>query len=120
MAVVGVSLSNDRNPANAVFQKLLLRYPVEVFAVNAKGEARAYRTSKARCYGISDLEAPRDIPTLLRQLNDELANKPECAIAKRVPQVLNNDKGDVVEAILEGSPGCYWKLFGGRWVWVCE
>jgi acyl-CoA synthetase (NDP forming) len=37
MAVVGVSLSNDRNPANAVFQKLLLRYPVEVFAVNAKG-----------------------------------------------------------------------------------
>ena len=37
MAVVGVSLSNDRNPANAVFQKLLLRYPVEVFAVNARG-----------------------------------------------------------------------------------
>ena len=37
MAVVGVSLTNDRNPANAVFQKLLLRYPVEVFAVNPKG-----------------------------------------------------------------------------------
>jgi acyl-CoA synthetase (NDP forming) len=37
MAVVGVSLANDRNPANAVFQKLLLRYPVEVFAVNPKG-----------------------------------------------------------------------------------
>ena len=37
MAVVGVSLSNDRNPANAVFQKLLLRYPVQVFAVNPKG-----------------------------------------------------------------------------------
>ncbi len=37
MAVVWVSLSNDRNPANAVFQKLLLRYPVQVFAVNPKG-----------------------------------------------------------------------------------
>ena len=37
MAVVGVSLTNDRNPANAVFQKLLLRYPVEAFAVNPKG-----------------------------------------------------------------------------------
>ena len=37
MAVVGVSLSNDRHPANVIFHKLLLRYPVDVFAVNPKG-----------------------------------------------------------------------------------
>jgi acetyltransferase len=37
MAVVGVSLSNDRHPANVIFHKLLLRYPVNVFAVNPKG-----------------------------------------------------------------------------------
>ena len=37
MAVVGVSLTNDRHPANVIFQKLLLRYPVTAFAVNPKG-----------------------------------------------------------------------------------
>jgi len=34
MAVFGVSLSNDRHPANEIFNKNLLRYPVRVFGVN--------------------------------------------------------------------------------------
>jgi acyl-CoA synthetase (NDP forming) len=37
IAVVGVSLSNDRHPANVIFQKLLLRYPVRAYAINPKG-----------------------------------------------------------------------------------
>jgi acetyltransferase len=37
MAVVGVSLTNESNPANVVYNKNRLRYPVEVFAVNGKG-----------------------------------------------------------------------------------
>lgn len=37
MAVVGLSLSNDRHPANVIFHKLLLRYPVTVYGVNPKG-----------------------------------------------------------------------------------
>ncbi|MCX5812616.1 MAG: CoA-binding protein [Proteobacteria bacterium] len=37
MAVVGVSLSNESNPANVVYNKNRLRYPVQVFAVNGKG-----------------------------------------------------------------------------------
>ncbi len=37
MAVVGVSLNNDRHPANVIYHKLLLRYPVSVYAVNPKG-----------------------------------------------------------------------------------
>jgi acetyltransferase len=37
MAVIGVSLTNDRHPANVVFNKTLLRSPVKVFAVNPKG-----------------------------------------------------------------------------------
>jgi acyl-CoA synthetase (NDP forming) len=37
MAVVGVSLTNDRHPANVIYHKLLLRYPVTVYAVNPKG-----------------------------------------------------------------------------------
>jgi predicted CoA-binding protein len=37
MAVIGVSLTNDRNPANVVFTKNHLRYPVRVFPVNLRG-----------------------------------------------------------------------------------
>ena len=37
MAVIGVSRSNDRHPANIVYNKAYLRYPIEVFAVNPRG-----------------------------------------------------------------------------------
>ncbi len=37
MAVVGVSLTNESNPANVVYNKNRLRYPVKIFAVNGKG-----------------------------------------------------------------------------------
>ena len=37
MAIIGVSLNNDRHPANVVFNKNQLRYPVKVFAVNPRG-----------------------------------------------------------------------------------
>jgi acetate---CoA ligase (ADP-forming) len=39
MAVVGVSLTNESNPANVVYNKNRLRYPIQVFAVNGKGGA---------------------------------------------------------------------------------
>jgi acetyltransferase len=37
MAVVGVSLSNDRHPANVIYNKNSLRYPVRVYGVNPSG-----------------------------------------------------------------------------------
>lgn len=37
IAVIGVSLSNDRHPANVIYDKNYLRYPVSVFAVNPRG-----------------------------------------------------------------------------------
>ena len=37
IAVIGVSLSNDRQPAKVIFNKAHLRSPVKVFAVNPKG-----------------------------------------------------------------------------------
>jgi acetyltransferase len=37
MAVIGVSSSNDRHPANVIFNKNNLRHPVKVFAVNPRG-----------------------------------------------------------------------------------
>lgn len=37
IAVFGVSLSNDRHPANVIYNKILLRYPVKVYPINPKG-----------------------------------------------------------------------------------
>jgi acyl-CoA synthetase (NDP forming) len=37
MAVIGVSLTNDRHPANIIYNKTHLRYPVNVFPVNPRG-----------------------------------------------------------------------------------
>ena len=37
IAVIGISSSNDRHPANVVFTKNNHRYPVSVYAVNPKG-----------------------------------------------------------------------------------
>lgn len=37
IAVVGVSLTNDRHPANVIYNKIHLRYPVNVYPVNPKG-----------------------------------------------------------------------------------
>jgi len=37
IAVIGVSLSNDRHPANVIYDKINLRYPVRVFPVNPRG-----------------------------------------------------------------------------------
>ena len=36
MAVFGVSSSNYRHPANEIFTKNLLRYPVKVYGVNPR------------------------------------------------------------------------------------
>ena len=36
IAVIGVSRTNDRHPANVIYSKLRLRYPVKVYPVNPK------------------------------------------------------------------------------------
>ena len=37
MAVIGVSTSQDSHPANVIYNKNHLRYPVKTFPVNPKG-----------------------------------------------------------------------------------
>ena len=37
IAVIGVSLTNDRHPANVIYNKMHLRYPIKVYPVNPKG-----------------------------------------------------------------------------------
>ncbi len=48
MAVIGVSATNERHPANVIFDKNNHRYPVEVFAVNPKGGQLHEETLYAR------------------------------------------------------------------------
>ena len=48
IAVIGVSLTNDRHPANVIYNKIHLRYPVKVYPVNPGGGVlkrdRVYRS----------------------------------------------------------------------------
>ena len=37
IAVIGVSMTNDRHPANVIYNKIHLRYPVKVYPVNPRG-----------------------------------------------------------------------------------
>ncbi len=37
MAVIGVSSTNDRHPANVIYNKNYHRYPIKVFPVNMRG-----------------------------------------------------------------------------------
>ena len=53
IAVIGVSLHNNRHPANIVYRKNRLRYPVKVFAVNPRG---------GKIQGERLYERPGDIP----------------------------------------------------------
>jgi acyl-CoA synthetase (NDP forming) len=58
IAVMGVSTSKDNHPANVIFKKLQLRYPVEVFAVNPRGgEVQGWPI----CKSLDDLPGPADM-----------------------------------------------------------
>lgn len=61
MAVIGVSMSNDSHPANVVFNKNRLRYPVETYAVNPKGGAFHRREIFTR---ISDIPEKIDLAVI--------------------------------------------------------
>ena len=61
VAVIGVSLSNAMHPANVIFNKLDLRYPVKVFPVNPKGgEFRNQQVYK----DISEIGEPIDLAVI--------------------------------------------------------
>jgi len=61
MAVIGVSATNDRHPANVIFNKNNHRYPLEVFAVNPKG-GRLYE--KPVYPGVADIPKKIDLAVI--------------------------------------------------------
>src|SRR4030042_3392908 len=61
MAVIGISATNDRNPANVIYNKNLLRYPVRVFPVNPRGGV--YQGEKVFA-GVSEIPAEIDLAVI--------------------------------------------------------
>ncbi|MBW1720435.1 MAG: CoA-binding protein [Deltaproteobacteria bacterium] len=89
MAVVGVSLQNYQHPANVIFNKNHLRYPVKVFAVNPRG-------------GLLQGE------TVFRKISD-IPEKVDLAViavrAEHVPEVLSEciESGTGAAAVISGG-----------------
>jgi acyl-CoA synthetase (NDP forming) len=61
MAVIGVSLTKDRHPANVIFNKNHLRYPVSVYPVNPRGGDLQGETVYAR---IGDIPETVDLAVI--------------------------------------------------------
>ena len=68
LAVVGLSLTNDRHPANVIFNKAHLRYPVKVYPVNPRGGELQGQTVYKR---VSDI--PRKIDLAVIAVRAEFA-----------------------------------------------
>ncbi len=80
LAVIGLSLRNDRHPANVIYHKNNLRYPVKVFPVNPRGGTYQSETVYSR---VSDVPEPVDLAVVAaraEQVPDILAD----CIAARV------------------------------------
>lgn len=61
MAVIGVSTSHDAHPANVIYTKNLLRYPVKTYAVNPRGG----KIHNEMLYAsVTDIEDPVDMAVI--------------------------------------------------------
>ncbi len=61
MAVIGVSTTQDNHPANVIYTKNHLRYPVKTFPVNPKGGV--LHREKLYC-SVSEIEVPVDMAVI--------------------------------------------------------
>jgi len=61
MAVIGVSTSQDSHPANVIYNKNHLRYPVKTFPINPKGGL----VNRETLYpSVNDIEDPLDLAVI--------------------------------------------------------
>lgn len=89
MAVIGVSLTNDRHPANVIFNKIHLRYPITVYPMNPKG---------------GNLQG-EPVFTDLSQLPEKIDHAVIAARAEFVP--------DIIKACIENKVGAATVISGG-------
>jgi len=75
MAVIGMSMRNDQHPANVIFNKNRLRYPVKVYAVNPSGGV--YQGEKVYS-SIRDVPEPVDVAIIAVRADVAPATLKEC------------------------------------------
>jgi acyl-CoA synthetase (NDP forming) len=93
MVVFGVSLSNDRHPANEIFNKNLLRYPVRVFGVNPRGGTINGETIHR---SIAEVPEPVDLAVIAVRADLVPGVLSECIAAKaRSAVVISGGFGEV-------------------------
>ncbi len=75
IAVIGVSTAKDNHPANVIFKKLQLRYPVEIFGVNPRGgEIQGWPLYK----NLADIPGPVDMVIIAARAPQTPAILTEC------------------------------------------
>jgi acyl-CoA synthetase (NDP forming) len=74
-AVIGVSLKRERHPANVIFNKIHLRYPVDVFAVNPGGGDLFGQTVYT---GIQEIPQPVDLAIIAVRAEYALDTLKDC------------------------------------------
>jgi acyl-CoA synthetase (NDP forming) len=79
MAVFGVSSSNYRHPANEIFNKNLIRYPVRVYGVNPRGGTINGQTIHTT---VSDIPEPIDLAVIAVRADLVADVMAECVAAK--------------------------------------
>ncbi|MCG6895333.1 MAG: CoA-binding protein [Desulfobacteraceae bacterium] len=80
VAVIGVSTRSDLHPANVIYNKLHLRYPLRVFAVNPKGGRLRNETVYRR---LSEIPEPVDLAVIAARA-DHVPGILEACIRNRV------------------------------------
>jgi predicted CoA-binding protein len=75
MAVIGVSLSNESNPANIIYNKNHLRYQVKAYPVNEKGGLVRVETVYPK---ISDIPAKIDLAIIATKADIVSSVMAEC------------------------------------------
>lgn len=75
IAVIGVSLGNESHPANVIYNKNHLRYPVRVYPVNGKGGVISGETVYPR---ISDIPASIDLAVIATKADIVATIMAEC------------------------------------------
>jgi acetyltransferase len=79
LAVIGVSLTHDRHPANVIYYKNNLRQRVRVYPVNAKGGILQGETVYSR---LSDIPEPVDLAVIATRAEQVPAILEECIAAR--------------------------------------
>ena len=79
MAVFGVSSSNFRHPANEIFTKNLLRYPVRIYGVNPRGGTI---NGQPICRSVAEIPEPIDLAVIAVRADLVPDVMSECVAAK--------------------------------------